>query len=134
MLNHHSALIYLMVMMSAADRNMTDSELSAIGEIVQYLPVFQDFNRALLPKIAEDCAVLMDQEGGFENLISQIKTALPEKLRETAYALTCDIALADSFLCPEEVRLMEIIRERLEIDPLAAAAIERASRARHMTL
>src|SRR6185312_11667715 len=39
-LNHHAALIYVMVTMSAVDRTMTDAELSRIGEIVSNLPVF----------------------------------------------------------------------------------------------
>ena len=33
-LNHHAALIYVMVTMSAVDRTMTDAELARIGEIV----------------------------------------------------------------------------------------------------
>jgi hypothetical protein len=33
-LNHHAALIYVMVTMSAVDRIMTDAELGRIGEIV----------------------------------------------------------------------------------------------------
>ena len=42
MINHHSALIYTMVLASAADREMTDSEMTRIGQIVQRLPAFED--------------------------------------------------------------------------------------------
>jgi hypothetical protein len=41
-ISHHAALIYTMVMVSAADRNMTDAELRMIGEITRGLPVFVD--------------------------------------------------------------------------------------------
>ena len=40
----HDALIYIMVIMSAADRSMTDRELSKIGTIIRTLPVFQDYD------------------------------------------------------------------------------------------
>ena len=33
----HEALIYLMVVTSASDRDMTDVELARIGEVVQHL-------------------------------------------------------------------------------------------------
>jgi len=39
MLSHHAALVYVMVMVSAADRNMTDAEMKTIGEIVNFLPI-----------------------------------------------------------------------------------------------
>ena len=52
-LNHHAALIYVMVTMSAVDRTMTDAELSRIGEIVSNLPVFDDFDQDNLVKTAE---------------------------------------------------------------------------------
>jgi tellurite resistance protein len=44
-INHHQALIYTMVMVSAADSEMSDNELRTIGELVQHLPVFRDFDR-----------------------------------------------------------------------------------------
>ena len=37
------ALIYLMVMVSASDREMGDPELSRIGFVVSNLPVFEGF-------------------------------------------------------------------------------------------
>ena len=40
-LNPHSALVYMMVLVSAADGNMTDSELRQMGEQVRNLPVFR---------------------------------------------------------------------------------------------
>ena len=54
-LNHHGALVYVMVTMSAVDRTMTDAELARIGEIVSNLPVFADFDQEHLVKTAEAC-------------------------------------------------------------------------------
>lgn len=134
MIDHHAALIYTMVLVSAADRNMTDAEMRTIGEIVQYLPVFRGFDFDNLPKIAEDCAALLDSDEGLDQAIEVIVGSLPDKLRETAYAVACDVAAADGSVKQEEMRLLELLRHGLKIDRLAAAAIERGARARHMTM
>ncbi len=133
MISHHTALIYTMVLTSAADRDMTDSELGRIGEIVTGLPVFRDYDRQLLPSAAAACADLMSDEDGLEKLLSEINEALSPRLRETAYALAIEIAAADGHASDEELRLLEMIRHRLEIDRLIAAGIERGARARFTT-
>jgi len=44
------------------------------------------------------------------------------------------VAAADGKASQEELRLLEMIRDRLDIGRLPAAAIERAARARHATV
>lgn len=131
--SHHTALIYTMVLVSAADANMTDAELAVIGEIVRTLPVFKDYETNLLTTAAADCASLLAADGGFDTVLGVITGSLPEKLRETAYALACDVAAADLHAGEEELRVLELLGDHLELDRLAAAAIERATRARHAT-
>jgi Tellurite resistance protein len=133
-ISHHAALIYTMVLVSASDRNMTDAEMRRIGELISDLPVFQDYNRAQLTQTAGSCADLLDVEDGLDKTLELIQVALPPKLRETAYALACDVAAADGKVTQEESRMLEMIRHRLNIDRLAAAAIERAARARFTKL
>ena len=95
MLDHHRALIYTMVIVSAADSELPDAELRIIGDIVDDLPVFRDFDRHELPKALNDCTELIGRENGLEATLSTIKTALPAKLRETAYAIAYDLVAAD---------------------------------------
>ena len=64
-----TALVYTMVLMSAVDRHMRDSELYSIGEIVRTLPVFDGFDPEMLPKTAEDCASLLGAEGGLDTVV-----------------------------------------------------------------
>jgi len=130
----HTALIYVMVLMSAADSDMTDRELFTMGEIVRTLPIFRDYNADLLPKAAEDCAEMLAQGGGLDAVLETVKTALPDHLCETAYALACDVAAVEGQLKKEEIKLLEFLRHKLEIDRLTAAAIERGARARYSTL
>ena len=134
MIDHHTALIYTMVLVSAADRDMTDAELHSIGEMVQFLPVFRDYDLEKLPQAATACAELLSSEDGLDEALDQIEEGLPSKLRETGYALACEIAAADLKISQEEMRLLEMLRYRLEVGRLPAAAIERCTRARHTVL
>jgi len=134
MIDHHAALIYTMVLVSASDRNMTDAELSSIGDMVLHLPIFRDFDRNMLIKVSADCARLVQSDQGLDGALTQIRQALPKPLRETAYALACDVVAADGRATQEELRLLELLRHKLEVGRLPAAAIERGARARHMRI
>ena len=134
MINPETALVYTMVLVSAADGNMSDNEIAQIGEIVRTLPAFRKYDRERLTKEAEACADALAGEEGLEKVLDQIVTALPARLAETAYAIACDIAAADQHIEQEEVRMLELLRYRLAVDRLAAAAIERAAKARHQTV
>ncbi|MCA8929243.1 MAG: tellurite resistance TerB family protein [Alphaproteobacteria bacterium] len=133
-INHHTALIYVMVLVSASDGDMTDAELSQIGNIVTHLPVFRDFDPEHLATLAASCTDLLQEEDGLDTTLALVREGLPEKLRETAYALACDVAVADGHIEQEELRLLEIIRHELRVGRLPAAAIERGARARHAVL
>ena len=130
----HQALIYVMVLMSAADNDMTDNELFTIGEIVKTLPVFGGLDIEKLPDTAEACADLLSKDNGLESVLKFIAEKLPARLHETAYALACDIAAVEGRLRSEEIKLLEFLRHRLEIGRLPAAAIERGSKARYQIL
>ncbi|MAM95006.1 tellurite resistance TerB family protein [Parvibaculum sp.] len=128
------ALIYIMVTMSAVDRAMSDNELRDIGTIVKTLPAFRDFHEEKLIPAARECASILQEDGGLDAVFGLVKDALPVRLRETGYALAVEIAAADEFIGAEELRLLQLLRDTLEIDKLLAAAIERGARARHMPL
>lgn len=134
MISHHAALIYVMVMVSAADGDMTDPELRMIGEIVNFLPIFRDYDPALLTRTTAACAEILDSDDGLDRMLDVIRASLPLRLRETAYALACDVAAADGSPHPEVHRLLEMFRHRLDIDRLVAAAIERGAMARFAVL
>ncbi|MGO8917659.1 MAG: tellurite resistance TerB family protein [Stellaceae bacterium] len=130
MIDLHAALIYTMMLVSAADTDMTDAELQIIGDIVNHLPVFRTYERQRFTKDLKECAQLLAKDDGLEQALKGIKNALPQKLRETAYAVACDVAAADGEASQEELRVLELLRHRLGIDRLIAAGIERGARAR----
>lgn len=133
-LTHYDALIYIMVMASAVDSAMSDSELSRIGYITRSLPVFDGFDAERLTDVAHACADILSGEEGMDIALEIIRDTLPPRLYDTAYALAVEIIAVDQTIKPEEIRLLQIVRDRLHLDKLTCAAIERATIARYRTL
>jgi tellurite resistance protein len=130
----HTALIFTMVLISAAEGEMTDAELEMIGRQVRYLPVFWGFDHQRLTAVGRDCAELLRREDGLDRACEMIAESLAQPLRETAYALACEVAAADGALETAELEVLELLRRTLNVDRLVAAAIQRAAYARHATL
>jgi tellurite resistance protein len=130
-LDHHAALIYTMVMVSAAEGQMTDAELEVMSRLVRSLPVFKNFERGRIAELGQECAELLRREDGLDEALEMIAEALPGPLRETAYALACDVVAADLSASQAELQMLEMLRHRLEVERLVAAAIERGAQARH---
>jgi hypothetical protein len=130
MLDPHGALIYTMALVTGAESRISKAEQNIIGDIVGHLPVFRGFDRGKLADHLNDCAEMLTREDGLDATLDSITAALPQRLRETAYAIACDLIASDGSATQEELQLLELMRERFEIDRLIAAAIERGTRAR----
>lgn len=131
-INPHRALIYVMVTMSGVDGFIGDRELKRIGRIVKHLPVFKSFDREELTKAAQECGeILQQEEGGLDAVLGLVKDVLPQELKDTAYALACEVAAADLVVGREELRFLAMLRDALSLDKLTTAAIERGVIARH---
>ncbi|MES0212780.1 tellurite resistance TerB family protein [Mesorhizobium sp. M0028] len=133
-LSPHEAMIYLMVITSASDRDMTDVELARIGDVVRSWPVFEDFNQERLVEVAQACQKMLQQKDGLEGVLARVAEALPDRLRDTAYAAAFEVAAVDLEMRLEEVRVLQLVRRELDLDALTVAAIARAAKARLRTL
>lgn len=128
------ALIAVTLVTSIADERMSDNEYREIMATVNLLPVFRDYDTGRIEGIIDTVQAFLAEEDGLENLIGLVKSAIPDRLYETAYALACDVAAADGSVALGEMRMLEELRQGLDLDRLNAAAIERGARARHMRL
>ncbi|MEM8936868.1 MAG: tellurite resistance TerB family protein [Pseudomonadota bacterium] len=133
-LTPQEAVIYLMVMTSASDGKMNPQELLTIGRVVRSFPLFAASDEEELVSTAEKCGKLMSSDGGLHKVLDSAARALPSSLSETAYAAAVDVVTADESLDITEIRVLELIRNALGVPDDGAAAIERAAKARHMTL
>lgn len=127
------ALIYVMVTMSAVDKTMTDAELAQIGNVTRTLPIFKDFQEERLVRVSRDCGAILSEPDGLDTVMLIAHDALPPGLYDTAYSLAVEVAAADLHVEQEELRLLQILRDRLGLDKLTCAAIERGAMARYRT-
>ncbi|MGI3170362.1 tellurite resistance TerB family protein [Pseudooceanicola sp. C21-150M6] len=133
-LTPQDCLVVLMVAVSASDTTVRTSELIKIESQVNTLPIFGEFDIDRLAPLSNLVFDLFSEEDGLDALFGLIRDNLPDRLNETAYALCCDVAAADGAIRQGELRMLEEMRDELNIDRLHAGAIERGARARHMTL
>ncbi len=133
-LTPQEAIVYLMVMTSASDGTISEVELRTIGRVVRSFPLFNGADENQLVTTSEACGRLMSSEGGLHKVLAAAEAAIPSHLNETAYAAVVDVVTADEALDMTEIRVLELIRNTLNISNEGAQAIEHAARARHMTI
>ena len=128
------ALVAVMVACSASDENMRTAELVAITRMVNHMPAFATYDPDRIRRVSRIVFDLFEEEDGLDALFGLIREALPERLYETAYALACEVAAADGRPAEAELRMLQMLRHHLHLDPLVASGIERGIRARQRTL
>lgn len=130
----HEALIYLMVVASASDRDMSDPELGLIGKVVRSWPVFEDFDSDRLIEVAQDCQLIVQADNGLDEVLALARGVIPKRLQDTAYAAAFEVAAVDLEMRIEEARILQRLGEALDIDEDTINAIQIAGKARHRTL
>ena len=128
------ALVCTMVLVAAADGGITDREIGVMAGLVQTLPAFQDFSSEHLGLASDAAVALLEEDEGLAHAGKMIRAALEPRLRETAYVLACEVVAADRSTSQAVLRMLELVRGELRLEPLVAAAIERGVRARHQTI
>lgn len=132
-INHHQALIYVMMTMIAVDAKIGNAELARIGRLVQTLPAFSGFDPERLTNVAQECGEILQEETGLQTVLGLIKSGLPRVLHETAYALAVEVAIADRNIAREEIRFLAMLRDALNLTKLQTAALEHAAIARYQS-
>jgi hypothetical protein len=130
-INAPEALVLTMVLVSVADGGMTDRELGIMSGLVQTLPAFQDFTKDRLADVTERAASLLHDDDGLAHAARLIRAALPTKLRETAYALACEVVAGGEGARRQSMEMLDFVRDELGLDHLISTAIERGIRARY---
>jgi tellurite resistance protein len=130
-LDPQEALVCTMVLVAATDGGITDREIGVMSGLVQTLPAFNGFSSEQLSSATDAAIDLLREDDGLSHAGRLIRDALPPRLRETAYALACEIIAGDGFAAQPTLQMLEFVLGELQIDPLVASAIERAARARY---
>ena len=93
-LDAQEALVCTMVLVAVADGGITDREIGVMSGIVQTMPVFRNFSSEKLEIATDTTVTLLREEEGLRHAARLIRDALEPRLRETAYALACEVAAA----------------------------------------
>ena len=125
------ALVLTMVLVAAADGSMSDSEIGTMAGQVQTLPAFRDFTTEQLHQASEAAVRLLNEEDGLKHAGKLMRASLTPRLRETAYALACEVVAGDLARKPASLDMLDFVGKELGLDSLVLAAIERGVRARH---
>lgn len=128
------ALVLTMVLVSVADGGITDREIGVMSGQVQTLPAFQDFTSERFKHVTDATADLLNEEDGLAHAARLMRQALTPNLRETAYALACEVIAGARGGKSQSLDMLEFVRTELGLDPLIAIAIERGVRARHQRI
>jgi tellurite resistance protein len=130
-INAPEALVLTMVLVSAADGGITDREIGIMSGLVQTLPAFQDFTSEQLADVTERAAELLNDDDGLAHAARLTRAALSPKLRETAYALACEVVAGGEGSRRQSMDMLDFVRSELGLDQLISTAIERGVRARY---
>jgi hypothetical protein len=132
-LSPQEALVCTMVLIAATD-GITDREIGVMAGMVQTMPVFHNFSSTELDSATDAAINLLAEEDGLAHAGRLICESLEPRLRETAYALACEVVAADRFANQGALQMLDFVRSELGLDPLVATAIERGTRARHQRI
>jgi tellurite resistance protein len=130
-LDPQEALVCTMVLVAATDGGITDREIGVMAAQVQTLPAFNGFSAEQLDVATEAAINLLREDDGLAHAARLIRDALPMRLRETAYALACEVVAGDGFATQATLQMLDFVLNELHLDPLVASAIERGTRARY---
>jgi tellurite resistance protein len=128
-LSVQDALIHIMVVTASSDEGISQHELDALADQIVRSPVFNGYDMDRLSIVANEAVDKTNAEG-FEGVLDTAVAAIPDRLHDTAYALAVEIAIVDVQLPQEELRLLEMVRDRLSLSSLVTGAIEASARAR----
>ena len=109
---------------SACDGHASQEELHALFTITDRMLLFEHISRGRWNTVVGFLTRLLAREGS-RKLIDRCAEALPDSLRQTAFANACDIVLADGIVQPEERQFLDHLQKALGIDaPTALTIVE----------
>lgn len=99
---------------AAADGHISEEEAQGLWTAIERMKLFSNFTPDKFNKMMDTLLKIL-KKGGPDMLVDKCAPALPDELRETAFANACDIVLADGVVEDDEKEMMERLQHKLEI-------------------
>lgn len=109
-LSKQEAMVAVMLAISAADGNISDEEIEDLITRLRRLRLFSGLTDDQLIAATNRPFDLL-RKGGPDELIRSACPALPQQLRESAFAIAVDLAFSDGSVADEEKQLIEKLQQ-----------------------
>jgi tellurite resistance protein len=107
---------------SACDGHIADEEVKGLFTITERMRMFENVSPNKWNSMMDVLHKYLKKEGPLK-LVDRCAEALPEGLRQTAFANACDIVLADGTVEDEEKEFLDHLQKTLELDGDTALSI-----------
>jgi hypothetical protein len=98
----------------AADGYLSDQEAEDMNVMLSRMKLFSSYPNDVLHRMLDNLLAQLKQHGP-NQLISRAKAALPDDLRETAFAVATDLVLSDRTVTQQEQAFLDDLYRILEI-------------------
>lgn len=107
---------------SGCDGHIADAEVGSLVTTLTRMKLFDRFTDKQYNQMLNKLHATLKKKG-VDVLIDACAPAVPEQLRETAFANACDIVLADGVVEPDEKAFIEKLQNKLGIEKATAVEI-----------
>ena len=113
-LSKSEAFAAIMLGSVACDGYVSDEEGQGLITILSRMKLYENWSADKFNAMMNRLSGLLKREG-VDALVDRGSDALPENLRETAFANACDLVLADGIVEDAEKEFLDKLQKRLEL-------------------
>lgn len=121
-LGKHEAFAGILLGASACDGHIADEEVQSLFTIIERMKLYEGMTAQKWNSMMDVLLKIMKREG-VDKMVEKCGAALPDELRDCAFANACDIVLADGTVEDEEKEFLDNLIKVLEIDGDTALTI-----------
>ena len=104
--------------------DIVDEDLSRFNVAINRMKLFNGITTELAEKYHETMQPYVDGDAdAWEEFISAAASSLPSELRETAFAISCDLVMRNGFVPPKADGYLEMLQQRLGVEDNLAKMI-----------
>ncbi|HSM80378.1 MAG TPA: tellurite resistance TerB family protein [Nodosilinea sp.] len=116
------ALACIAMVAIAADGYLAEQEGQTMTMLLSRMALFNNYSADTLHRLFDRVLERLKREGPGV-MVNQAKEALPQELRETAFAIATDLVLSDRTVTPQEQAFLEDLYRILDISSSLAQQI-----------
>jgi len=99
----------------ASDGHISDEEAQGLVTIISRMKLFENWSGDKFNSMMNRLIGMLKREG-LDKFLSKATEALPDELRDTAFANACDLVLADGVVEDEEKDFLDKVQKMLDIN------------------